>query len=61
MAESAEIESDTFQYDPLSGRSPDLPGSLSILAGAAGFEPTMPVSETGALTAWPHPNMARAE
>ena len=46
MAESAEIESDTFQYDPLSGRSPDLPGSLSILAGAAGFEPTMPVSET---------------
>ena len=30
MAESAEFESDTVKCDPLSGRSPDLPGSLSV-------------------------------
>ena len=29
MAESAELESDTMRCDPLSGRSPDLLGSLS--------------------------------
>ena len=29
MAESAELKSDTVRCDPLSGRSPGLPGSLS--------------------------------
>lgn len=29
MAESAELESDIMRCDPLSGRSPGLPGSLS--------------------------------
>ena len=27
----------------------------------AGFEPTIPVSETGALTTWPHPNRWRGQ
>ena len=50
MAESAELESDTVRCDPLSGRSPDLPGSLSVLwLGWLDLNQLMPVSETGAL------------
>ena len=35
----------------------DLLGTTSYMAGTAGFEPAIPVSKTGAFTAWPCPSM----
>lgn len=63
MAESAEFESDTISGTiRLAGGPRTFRVHSPYVAGAAGFEPTMPVSETGALTAWRRPNrMAGAE
>ena len=57
MAESAEFESDTILGTiRLAGGPRTFRVHSPCVAGAAGFEPTMPVSETGALTAWRRPN-----
>ena len=62
MAESAELESDTVKCDPLSGRSPDLPGSLSVLwLGWLDLNQRMAESESAALPLGYTPILAGAE
>ena len=62
MAESAEFESDTVKCDPLSGRSPDLPGSLSVFwLGWLDLNQRMAESESAALPLGYTPILAGAE
>ena len=58
MAESAEFESDTIAGTiRLAGGPRTFRVHSPYVAGAAGFEPAMPVSETGALAPWAYPSI----